>query len=293
MKKGYSLSGGSTKIAALAGASIYTLRDYNYKPDYISGISAGGILAVPLALQMYDEIHELATTFTYDDIFSVKPVNEKGKITLQALWRIISGKESLGVQDNLIKTVSKLVTPHMFELYQKKSTFPVCVLGMVDFKTGKRVYLNMKNQPYDVFLAAVKATSSIPIFVESVQMPWQGYYYDGGVRDHIGSHWLMENYEMNQHISVYSRPQNYDITEAKWKPKNVYTVLQRTIDIMNVEISKNDELKEDIISKNKNIQNTKIFMPYILSDDMYEISPEKLKEWYQIGYNQAKLTLQR
>jgi hypothetical protein len=32
-------------------------------------------------------------------------------------------------------------------------------------------------------------------------------------------------------------------------------------------------------------------MPYILSDGTYEISPEKLKEWYDIGYNQAKKTL--
>ncbi len=56
MKRGYSISGGSTKIAALAGASVYTLRDYGYKPDYISGISAGGILSVPLALGMYNII---------------------------------------------------------------------------------------------------------------------------------------------------------------------------------------------------------------------------------------------
>jgi len=293
MKKGYSMSGGSTKIAALAGASIYTLRDYDYTPDYISGISAGGILAVPLALQLYDEVEELATTFSYDDIFNIKPVNDKGKITLDAIWRVITGKQSLGAQDNLVKTMKKLVPDTLFDLYQKRSAFPVCILGMVDFQSGKRFYINMKTVSYSVFLSSVKATSSIPVFVESVEMPWKGYFYDGGVRDHIGSHYLMENFEMDEHISLYSRPEDYDISEGAWKPKNIYTVLQRTIDIMGVEISKNDELKEDVISKEKNIKNTKIFMPYTLSDQAYEISPDKLKEWYEIGYRQAEQVLQR
>lgn len=291
MKRGYSISGGSTKIAALAGASVYTLRDYGYKPDYISGISAGGILSVPLALGMYDEITELATTFTYDDIFTIKPVNKKGNITLRAISRIISGKESLGTQDALVDTISDLIPKKLFEIYQKDGQYPVVILGMVEFTTGKRYYLNMKDVDYEVFLASVKATSSIPVFVESVEMPWPGYYYDGGVRDHIGSHYLMENYPMDEHISLYSRPADYDITETTWEPKNVYTVLQRTLDIMSVEISKNDELKEDVIAHDKNIQLRKIFMPYVLSDQTYEISPEKLKEWYKTGYDQAKKIL--
>ncbi len=290
MKRGYSISGGSTKIAALAGASIYTLRDYGYEPDYICGVSAGGILAVPLALGMYDEVERLVKDFDYDDIFSIKPVTAKGKITLNAIWRIITGKQSLGAQDNLITTVSELIPEHTFERYQKNNFAP-CFLGMVDFKTGGRTYLNMKNVPYHVFLSAVKATSSIPVFVESVKMPWDGYYYDGGVRDHIGSHWLMENCQMDEHISLYSRPEDYNITEMDWKPKNVYTVLQRTLDIMSVEISKNDELKEDVIAEHRNIHNRKIFMPYILTDQAYEIDSAKLKEWYEIGYNAAKAAL--
>ena len=291
MKKGYSISGGSTKIAALAGASVYALRDYGYKPDYICGISAGGILAVPLALEMYDEVIKLVKNFTYDDIFSVKPVNNKGNITLEAIWRLITGKESLGKQDNLVDTMSELVTEELFEKY-KQGNYPPCFLGMVEFQTGKRHYMNMKNVTYDVFLDCVKATSSIPVFVESVEMPWKGYYYDGGVRNHIGSHWLMENTDITENISVYSRPEDYDITEKGWKPKNMYHILQRTMDIMNTEISKNDEFKEDTIAKDKNIRNRKIFMTYVLSDQAYELSPEKLKEWYSIGYDQAKQTLQ-
>lgn len=290
MKKGYSISGGSTKIAALAGASIYTLRDYGYEPDYICGISAGGILAVPLALGMYDEVERLVKDFTYDDIFSIKPVNNKGKIRLESIWRVITGKQSLGAQDSLITTVSELIPEHTFERYQKNNFAP-CFLGMVDFVTGSRTYLNMKTVPYHIFLTAVKATSSIPVFVESVKMPWGGYYYDGGVRDHIGAAWLMENCKMDEHISIYSRPEDYNITEVDWKPKNAYVVLQRTLDIMSVEISKDAELKEDIMAEQKHINHRKIFMPHILSDQMYEISPEKLKEWYDIGYNAAKSTL--
>ena len=290
MKKGYSISGGSTKIAALAGASIYTLRDYQYQPDYICGISSGGILSVPLALGLYDELISLVQNFTYEDVFSIKPVNNKGKLRLEAIWRVITGKESLGAQDNLIETMSKLVPENLFEHY-KRGKYAPCYIGSVEFKTGSRSYVNAKELNYDDFLLAVKATSSIPVFVEAVEGANDGYYYDGGIRDHIGSHWLMEHCDMNEHISLYSRPENYDIIDKNWKPKNAAVVLQRTLDIMMVEISKNDELKEDVISEKKNIYNRKIFMPYILSDETYELSPEKLKEWYNIGYEQAKAVL--
>ena len=79
-------------------------KEYGYKPKYITGISAGSILAVPIALGLYDEIKEFVTNFTLDDIFDIKPVNSKGDLTFCAGFRAITGKESFGSQKNLIKT---------------------------------------------------------------------------------------------------------------------------------------------------------------------------------------------
>ncbi len=98
--KTLSISGGSTKIAALGGSAITLLKDYSYKPEIICGISSGGLLALPLAMGLYNELEELITNFKLDDIFGkYKPVNNKGKLTIRSLFRLLTGKPSLGKQD--------------------------------------------------------------------------------------------------------------------------------------------------------------------------------------------------
>jgi len=132
------------------------------------------------------------------------------------------------------------------------------------------------------------ASSSIPVFVESVKIG-EDIFYDGGVRDNIGSSWAMENIEgIKQNVSIYSRPSNYDISDLNWKPRNVYSVLERAMDIMNMEISKNDEINEVKIAKEKKIKNSQIFMPKMLASSMYQLNPEELKKWYEMGAEAAK-----
>lgn len=281
--KGLSISGASTKIAFSAGAAIYLLKEKGYKPNFITGVSAGGILAVPLALALYDEIERQVKNFTLKDIFDISPTNK-----FCSAWRILTGKESIGRQENLKKTISKIVSEEMFYDYKRNPDTARCFLGSVEYKTGKREYFDIKNlYDYNDFLEVVIASSSIPVFVESRKING-GYWYDGGVRDHIGSHWLMERNDMNQHVSIYSRPENFDMTDANWKPKNIYRVLERTIDIMNAEISKNDEILEDTLASRFNIDNKKIFTPYSLTNETYEANKDLNIKWFDLGVERAK-----
>ena len=234
---------------------------------------------------LYDEVKELITNFTLTDIFGkYKPVNSKGKITLRALVRLLTGKPSLGKQDQLINTFKKVMTEKRFNDYKKNKIYPTVFLCSVGFKTGSRKYANCKQLTYEEFLDNVKSTSSIPAFVEPVLMNDE-YYYDGGVRDHIGSHWLVEKFNITENYSIFSRPENAMIVEDNWKATNVLKPIFRGFDIMMIEISKNDEEKMDLLSKERGIKNHKIFMPYVLSDGkgMYEFSKETIAKWYDIG----------
>lgn len=280
--KSLSFSGGGTKIAALAGAAITLMEDYNYKPDIIVGTSSGGILSLPIAMGLFYETKELIFSLTYNKLFDIKPINDKGKIRLWPIIRVLFGAESLGKQNNLIKTISKLITKERFEEYKTNDAYPSVYLVAVEFKTGKRKYFDVKKLNYAEYLKAVNATSAIPFFVESVKYD-NGYYYDGSLRDHLGSSYIMENFNITENVSIYSRPEDYNKTDLNWYPKNVVEVILRSTDIMLTEISKNDEFQEDSISEKKNIKNTKIFMPHILSSNSYELNKEKLKEWFNIG----------
>ena len=287
---GLSLSGGGTKVAALAGAAITLLKEYKYKPDKITGVSAGSILAVPLAMGLYLETEYLAKSFTMNDVFGISPVRKNGKLSIRAILRAIAGKESLGTQTALIDTIKKLITPYRFEQYIN-GNYPDCYLCAVEYKTGQRRFFNVKHASYSEYIEIVLASSSVPVFVESVKMEG-GYWYDGGVRDHIASHWLLEEFTLKNHFSIYSRPEDYNLTKGDWQPKNIMSVLSRTMEIMNTEISKNDELREDVFAIRKGTTNTKIFMPAILADGMYQATPALLQEWYEIGVKTTRKKLE-
>jgi len=282
--KQLSLSGAGSKIPLLGSAAITLLTKHNYKPDIIIGTSSGALLALPLALGLYNEIEKIVKNFTMDTIFNMRPVNKKGKITLGAIWRVLRGKNSLGLQNNLIKTLKNLIPLKFFDDYKYNNKYAEVFIVTVEFKTGKRKYIRAKDLSYENYIKYAIASTTIPIFAESIDINGN-YYYDGGIRDFMGSHWGFENLSITENISIYSRPKDFNITETNWKPKNIYTVLQRTIDIMMLEISKNDLIKETLLAEKMNINNIQFFMPHVETSNYYDIDKERQLKWYDIGEN--------
>ncbi|MTI29871.1 patatin-like phospholipase family protein [Xanthovirga aplysinae] len=275
------ISGGGTKIGGLFGAAEVLIKEQNYQPDIISGISAGAILSLPLALGKFDTIREIVLNLKLDTFFNRKPVNKKGNISFGGIINFILGKTYLGRQDNLKKVLSQVVSEEEYKTYQK-GKYPICLIGSVDYFTGAREYKNLKDPKvsYSQFLQYVNASGSIPVFTPAEEIN-NKYLYDGGLRDHIATPWVLENFDIQETISIYSRPEDLQIPKET-KPKNVLEVLERTIDIMNAEISKNDELLEDTICKDRQILQSKFFLPRIM-ESVYDVDPERLKENYLAG----------
>ena len=118
--------------------------------------------------------------------------------------------------------------------------------------------------------------------------------YDGGVRNHILSPWMLENIpNVSEVISVFARPQNYEhILDTSWVGTNMISVFMRLTDIDSIEISKKDEIEEkyliELISNRKKtiIKNKQIFIPYIIKD-LYDTNPIKLRKLYNFGFKSA------
>lgn len=278
-----SISGGATKISGLCGAADSLMNQCGYKPDYIVGTSAGAILALPVAMELWEMLREKTTTFTLDDIFSKSPMNEKGDITLRAKLRVLFGKESLGVQDNLKTTIGEIITEDKFSTYQKKDVYPTVYIGMVDFKTGARHYMNLKECTYHEYLDYVLASTSIPYAAEPVHHG-DHIFFDGGVRDHIGSHWMMENIKgISENVSIYSRPENFaSILDKNWEPENIFDIFDRDQAIRILEVSKKDEKLEKLIASDLNIKHTAVFLPSVLKS-LYDTNPERILTLYYEG----------
>ncbi len=298
------ISGGGTKIGGLFGAAEVILKEKNYQPDIISGVSSGAILSVPLAMGKFDELRKLVLDFDLKTFFSTSPVKSNGKIRVaNAILSIVSGRPYLGKQLNLEKALAALVPVQEFEEYKRDDKYPICIVGSVDFYTGCRVFVNLKEMSHQYFLRFVNASASIPIFTEGIKVTDTFHdftgkkfddevlLYDGGVRDHISTPKIIgsDKYSITESTSIYSRPEDYKkVLAGKFIPKNLMKILSRYTDISNVEVSKNDEFMENKIMKEKGIKKHKtIFLPSIMQD-VYDVDKGRLKQMYEAGKLQAK-----
>ena len=295
------ISGGGTKIAGLFGVAESIIYDRGYIPDIISGISAGAILALPLALGKREEIRQQVLNISLDDFFEVSPIHTNGKIkTLNAVWKLIRGKHYLGDQKNLEKTLAKMVSRAAFEAYKIDKSKAICVVGSVDFYTGARLYINLKTVSYENFLKFVNASASIPIFTPGIAMngPISDFenetiafpkllLFDGGVRDHSPTNKIISSekpdFQVSETTSIFSRPDDIrDIISPKnFTPKNLLSILERYIEISNAEISKNDEVQEKNTVQNKGIiDHGTFYLPRIMQG-VYDVNKTRLMELYE------------
>lgn len=276
-----SISGGSTKIAGLFGVAK-AINEKNYNPDIYVGISAGSVLALPIMLGKWKETEKMILNLSLDDFFINKPVNEKGKLTLNAIGRVITGKISLGTQD-VGKAIRKIVSEKEFESLKK--TDKKIFVGTVNFHTGKREYFNVLEYNFVEALALINASASIPLFVEPVKFKGQ-LYFDGGVRDHSGANIILNQFsELKEVVSIYSRSSIAGLKE--WSPSDLFSVLERTVDIMSNEISQNDEQLERVYCENNNIKLSTYYLPIMLKT-LYDVNKERLNELLLTGYNEGK-----
>lgn len=297
------ISGGGTKIVGLFGVAESIVFERNYKLDIISGISAGAILSVPLALGKRKEIKELVLNLNLKAFFNVAPVKNNGKIKIwNAIIKIVIGKHYLGEQYNLEKILSKVVTEEDFNKYKEDEKYAICIVGSVDFYTGKRFYVNLKDVSYENFLHFVNASSSIPIFTPGIAFnslikDFEGntstfdkvLLFDGGVRDHSPSHKILSSDKYKNKITetctIFSRPDNLtDIIDPKsFKPQNLLKILEKYIEIANAEVSKNDEFQEKDIIKKQNIFNHGTFYLPKVMEGIYDVNKERLKKLYELS----------
>lgn len=282
------LSGGASKIAGLQGALKYLMRDKGIRPRIISGVSSGALLALPAALGKFKELDKLVQEFTLDDIFSKSPYNKRNKISLRAILRAVRGKNSLGVMGNLEKTIRSLVSEKEFKDYKRDSKYARVVTMSVDFVTGKRVFAEAKNLSYEDWIKHTMASAAIPGLAEPVLID-DMVLYDGSIRHHNISSYVMQTFAVSTNYSIYSRPKDLSHLREKGRnPKDIVEAGGRSADIMLYQISKQDEIDERQIAIIKNIKyNYQIFVPSVLTG-LFDIDKSKLRLLYSKGMDSAK-----
>jgi predicted patatin/cPLA2 family phospholipase len=279
-----SLSGGATKFAGIVSCAKGII-DSGFTPTHIVGVSAGALATLPIALGIEDLAIEVGKNITLKQIFSSLPVKDNGKLTFGAICRLLIGKKSLGVQktNELVKSI---ITEKLFDKY-KNGDYPECYVLAVNFSSGGRKLFRIKDLSYEEYISAVSASSHIPMVSQPIEINNE-FYFDGGIRDHNPGHYALTKLEIKfeEVASIYSRPAIEDTHDETWKD-SFFNIFARTIDIMNIEISKTDEQLEQEFCNRNNIKLNQIFLPKVLNS-LFDTDKERLKELAEVSYNLGK-----
>jgi predicted acylesterase/phospholipase RssA len=276
------ISGGATKISSLTGACEALILEKKYKPDIVSAISAGSVIALPIILGKWADIIESTTNFNLDSIFSIKPINEKGSITSTAIRRAISGQPALGEQYNLVKSIREVISVNDFNEYKDNDKYPPIYVGAVDFRNTERVFYNLKDLSFIEYFKIVLASCSMPVFTPPVSYD-DKVLFDGGVVNHVATPWMLKHFsDITETVSIYARPEINDQKSPDWEAKNILNVIFRYITVNGAGVSKANEELEDYICEVNDIKQYKIFIP-IYMDNLFDVDRNNILNLYHLG----------
>jgi len=281
--KALAISGGSTKIGFLAGSAIELCKRNNYQ--IITGISAGSIISLLLAIDEFDLLKKSILPIDTPDFFKKEPLNDKNNIKLSAIWRIITGECSLAefTLTDLIKGI--YTTQHHIKL---KNCGKIVKIGAVNLNLKKIEYCDITKVDYELAIKWVVASSSIPVTTEPVKIG-DYLYTDGGVFEHVGGLEAINSGATELDV-VFSRPEVKELSheDIYWEPKNVIDVLFKTLSVMSDNNSWNDEKIIKKTCKLNNISLAMYFTPFKLTTGIYKMDPDLTRSWFELGVEQVK-----
>lgn len=288
------ISGAATKGAGIAGQLITLMEEYNYKPDIITGVSYGAMAIIPTLLKKYNELREVTLSITQNKIFSIPPVNGKGRLTWQAYFRFFLSQikkniDSLGEQKNLTKLFKSLVSPDEFYSLVDDVNCPQMYVAIVDINSGQVEIKCLNELGYETMVKVVIASASIPVYTSLIQIG-NKRYADGGLGNHICNWYMLEKYGENisEMYNLYSRDEEASILDNIKDNYTIKKILGQTIDILIKNHSKTLQAATDFKCGVFGIRNINVFLPNILThfydtqnlDKLYEAGVTNMKKSY-------------
>lgn len=271
------ISGGGNRGAAAAGKLARLRQSF----DLGVGISTGALMLVPALLEEHELLRKVYTNVSPSDIFNINPFDKNGNVNvLNAIWRIMRGKNSLGESMALRLMLADMFKEHnLWDRLQKSGK--VAVVGAFNMKTRQVEYFRSDTLGEQDFLDLTWASASFPPMMSVVEK-FGSQYVDGGVKDHMGFKIAVEMGATSvTAITMSSRGKT-----VKPKIKNIFHSAGRIIS------SIMDEVREADIAFGKQICKDR-GIPYALHyvSQGGDINPllfdKRLMElWYVEAYNE-------
>jgi len=284
IKRALVISGGGAKGAWGGGLLQCLIEEKDYDWDMYFGTSTGSLLITLTALQEMEKLKSAYTSVSNKNIFSVNPFTKKGKINwLNAIWRTVRKKNSLGEANGLYKQIQRMFTEKEYNMLinMKRPLYPCAT----DYYSQSAKYVCNLNVDYETYCKFTLASASVPVAFDYVEV---GDYLllDGGVTQHIPIQKAIDEGADEIDVIVF-RPEK--IEYDGWQPNGWFDALLRTTTIQETQVSLNDVTIAMLRANNKDVKVRIRYTPYVLTHNSLVFDKEQMLKWWKEGYDYGKL----
>ncbi len=177
------ISGGGAKGAFAVGVIRDLFERYRRTGWFsiVGGTSVGSLIAPLAAVMAAPDPMGRAALETVVELFS--QLRTEQIVRRRRIHHLLRRQDSLHASDPLHSLLQQRFLPSWFE-WLRRDEAPDCYVVYVNFRTGRKVLASPKDptMTHPRFINAMRASSSIPVFMEGIVIDGD-LCYDGGVRD--------------------------------------------------------------------------------------------------------------
>lgn len=271
------------RIGVFSGGGAYgaekvgVLNALTPKYDRTYGCSTGALIAPLAALGEYELLKEVYLSVNNDNIFNVDPFRKNGKLKRwSAIFRLLSGKKSLGESENLLELIRKSYTPVMHTAIKDR-----CTVVRYNLAQQKIDYVNSGDVNWFEFTKAMWHSANAPII-----MSFSDGMIDGGIVEVTPMEKAVRECSEGGIVDVYLCRKKY------WadQPTGIGTFkgfLLALYSAMRKSIEHGDIHQSNEIAKSKNIRVKIDYLHPTVSGDSLFFDKKLMTEWYNIGFNKV------
>jgi len=285
------ISGGGSKGAFAGGVAQYLIQDLKKDYNLFLGTSTGSLLVNHLALGDIEKIKNVYTSVTNEDIFDRCPFlirykhgHQHIRINhLNVVRNFIKGSKTFGESNNLRHLIERTFTKEEFNLLRtlKKEI----VVTVSNLSLNQVEYKSILDFEYEEFCDWIWISGNYTPFMSLVKVDGSEYA-DGG----LGTMVPIEEAIRRGATEVDAVILHTEITQFNRMPsRNPFSLLTTMFSFMLDRITyQNIRIGKFVASHNNAIINF-YYTPTVLTTNSLIFDKEKMKSWWQSGYEFAKI----
>jgi len=286
------VSGGGSKGAFAGGVAQYLLEEKQKEYDLFIGTSTGSLMVSHLALGKVTELKTLYGSVCQKTIFSncpfkVKKVNNQNTVSINhfnTLLNFLRGSKTFGESYNLKKMINNNMTDDY--LQQIKDSTKNVIVTVSNLTLNQVEFKSVNDCSLDDFRDWIWASSNyVPFMSLLVKNSFE--YADGGFANLVP----IEEAIRQGATEIDAIILETEINQLNRMPsKNPFSLITNLFDFMTLFIEKHNISIGKLKANHKNIKLNLYYTPTVLTTNSLIFEKEKMKQWWQDGFDHAKAT---